>query len=115
METKMKTLSTIRALAVLALGSSFAAPAGADEYARWIDINNNSDRYVYSVRISDVGTDAWGPDLLGAEMIEPGYYMRVEPRRHRGYCLFDVRVEYDDGQREFFWGVNLCESTDLDV
>jgi hypothetical protein len=102
--------------AALAL-SAFQATAHIryDRYDRTFQLVNNSNRTVYSVYATDVGTTTWRNDLLGRDVIDPGRSMIVEPQQNRGYCRYDVRIvfDYDGGPSQTIRNVNLCELRQL--
>lgn len=101
----------------LALGGSVAGTAQAsDGHQRWFDVVNASrTTAIHSVYATHRDHATFGQDLLGRHMIAPGHQMRVQPNFHQGYCIFDVRVQYEDGRQVTRWGVNLCAVTALVV
>ncbi|MGL4291763.1 MAG: hypothetical protein ACRCVA_35755 [Phreatobacter sp.] len=105
------------AAAALALAGSLSGAAQArDGYQRWFDVVNTSRTTpIYSVFATNRDDRSFGRDLLGDSMVAPGASMRVAPDIHRGYCIFDVRVRYENGRELTRWGVNLCEATALIV
>ena len=107
---KTKAVNVIAAAAIAA-GTLFSAPASA--YERWIDIQNVGDSEIVSIQISNVDVGNWRGNLIGGSYIEAGDTMRVEPRRPQGYCRFDMKVKYADGESVIVWDVNLCEETDI--
>ncbi|TIQ33109.1 MAG: hypothetical protein E5X48_25210 [Mesorhizobium sp.] len=108
--------NTIRSMlsALVVIGSLFAANA-AYAYERWLDITNTGHSEIVAVYASHIDTDIWGRDLLGSSVIDVGDQFRIDPRRTQGYCRFDIRLDFADGEQQFIWGVNLCEATDLVV
>lgn len=99
-----------------ALVALFAAsPALAqDGFQRWIDVVNRTNVTLERFYATDVGTNSWGPDLLGDGVIPPGRQQRLEPTRgqqRRGFCRFDIRVTFANGEAVERRGVNLCEAT----
>ena len=58
------------------------------------------DSAIWSVYITHVDRDYFGDDdLLGRYFIPVGDEMRVEPRGHQGYCMFDTLITFEDGIR----------------
>ncbi|WP_163078903.1 hypothetical protein, partial [Acinetobacter baumannii] len=65
---------------------------------RWIDIVNRSRVPIYRFHMTDVDTRAWGNDLLGRRVVNPGGAARVFPhpvQSNRGYCRFDILVVFE--------------------
>jgi hypothetical protein len=42
-----------------------------------------------------------------------GYQIRIEPRQTQGYCRFNIQIEFDNGDLQDIWDVNLCEATQV--
>lgn len=111
---------TLAAAAALAMTLS-VMPAGAqgtpsddDGQQRWINIVNRSDVPIHYFYMTDVDTRSWGNDLLGRRgTVEPGRVVRVFPNRvqsGRGYCRFDIRLDFANGRRFERRQVNLCRA-----
>lgn len=111
----MFTRRNLIAAVLAALGWIASAPAEAqDGHQRWIDIINQSDVTIERFYATDVGTNSWGPDLLGQDVVAPGRRYRVEPTRgqmRRGFCQYDMKVVFANGAEREFRRVNLCEAT----
>lgn len=109
--TILNAIRTFAAAAVVAVVST--ASASADNFARWVYINNVGDEFAISeVHVSHVDNPYWGPNLLSYQ-VSPGDYAEVEPIVDDGYCRFDVLLVMDDGYEMVLEGVNLCEATDI--
>lgn len=70
-------------------------------------------RELYAVRAADGaassrGASDWGPDRLGAEVIEAGGEFRMRLRSRE--CLFDLRAVYADDREEVRQRQDLCAS-----
>lgn len=91
------------------------AVAPAQSYERWLDIHNNTGTDLCYVYISHVDTRRWGPDLLGDECISPGDYARVDPGYQRGYCMMDLKFEFDDEDVVYGGPIDICTATDYYV
>ncbi len=98
--------------AAFVVAGSLAAAGSASAYERWVDIHNIGDSNIVGVRISDIGRNDWGYNLLNG-VIPANGVGEVEPYRNRGYCRFDVQVTYADGSAWDIYDVNLCEATDI--
>ena len=106
-KTAFVVLTAAPALAALLSANTASA------YDRWIRVVNTSGSSVLSVYITHVDSHSWGRDLLGSETLPPGDSATVEPDTHEGYCRFDIKVVYDDGNVEIFERINLCVETEI--
>lgn len=84
----------------------------ASAYERWLRVHNNTSYDLCYVHISNVGTNSWGPDLLGP-CIPPGYWQKVNPGYQRGYCMMDMKFVFEDDDVVFRNNYNICEGTDF--
>lgn len=84
-----------------------AGAAHANQQARF-ELRNISGQNIDIVQVSPVSDDNWGPDLLGNDVLPNGYTTVVDPGRSG--CMFDVRVIYHSGDKEWFRNVNLCRT-----
>jgi hypothetical protein len=55
----------------------------------------------------------WGPDRLGADVVQPGAVFPI--RLPEGPCMYDIRFVYQGGQPQERRNVNLCEVTNITV
>jgi len=113
-EISMSISKSLKIAAVaLALAGGAAATAQArDGYQRWFDVVNTSGSVaIHSVYATHRDDRSFGRDLLGDSMVAPRSSLRVQPDFHSGYCIFDVRVRYENGAQVTRWGVNLCQAT----
>jgi hypothetical protein len=102
----------ITALALALAGGMMAGAQARDGYQRWFDVVNTSGSVaIHSVYATHRDDRSFGRDLLGDAMVAPRATLRVSPDTHSGYCIFDVRVTYENGAQVTRWGVNLCEAT----
>ncbi len=106
----MNLFRTTAAAFVVVAG--LVAANAASAYERWVDIHNVGNAAVVAVQISDIGRNDWGPDVLPG-IIPVGGVAEVDPPRTRGYCRFDIRLTYDNGDTADIYDVNLCEAVDL--
>lgn len=102
---------TVASVAMVVIMSACAQNAQA--YERWICISNVGSSEIVRVQISHVDKENWGPNLIRGGRIDVGDVRTVEPRNTQGYCRFDIKVTYADGEVMKVWRVNLCAATDL--
>ena len=63
------------------------------------------------VRFYGSHTDAgsWQEDILGNNVLPSGNSVMINFDDGTGYCIFDFRAEFDDGDVLEKFGVNICE------
>jgi hypothetical protein len=109
--------TTVLATALLAvLAGPAAAQTDRDGHQRWLDIENRSGMTIREAYMTDVDTPNWGDDRLGRDVVPPGNRYRMLPnarQRARGYCRYDVRLIWENGQAWERRSINLCEATAL--
>ena len=98
-----------RSLALsLALASALAAdPASAAD--RRVRIVNNTGFTMVEFYGSNKGSQSWEEDILGADVLEDGQSVVVNFDDATGYCKFDFRAVFNDGEEVVEAGVNVCE------
>lgn len=76
-----------------------------------IAVANRSDTVVRELYASARGAEAWGPDRLGATVMEADATFRLRLRSRD--CTFDVRAVYADDKEEVKPRVDLCAERSL--
>lgn len=96
----------ISALAIV----TFSEAALADP--RDFTFENNSDSTILSVYVSPATSRWWGSDVLGDEVLPPGYRMPIRFNSYFVYtCYYDVKVVTDDVQSSYTWNMDLCATS----
>jgi hypothetical protein len=114
MEDKMgkQTLRLmVPAIAVEAIGL-LGATRTANAYDRHIELENRSHTTIVGFYASNIGTNEWQEDILGSDMLRPGYRIRLDLDDGSGYCHFDFMTVFRDGTKVVRNDVNVCS---LDV
>ena len=94
-------------LATLAvLSATLAAPAFADDVQ--FDLINDSSSDLQQLFVSPVGTDSWGEDILGTEVLAVGENGVVTIGDGSEICDYDLRFVMADGG-ELVREADLCE------
>ncbi len=93
----------ISALLVLAL----ALPASALD--RRVRIINNTGYTMVEFYGSNQGTDDWEEDILGANVLPSGSSVMINFDDGTGYCIFDFKAVFEDGDVLTDFGNNVCE------
>jgi hypothetical protein len=105
MEKTMKHIARICAVAALAV--SLSAPAAALD--RWVVIVNETRYDIVEFYGSHVDAKTWEEDILGRDILEAGDSVRINFDDGTGYCMFDFRAVFSDGDVLIREGVNVCE------
>ncbi len=96
----------------LALSLAFASALAADPAAaadRRVRIVNNTGFTMVEFYGSNKGSQSWEEDILGADVLEDGQSVVVNFDDATGYCKFDFRAVFNDGEEVVEAGVNVCE------
>ncbi|MGQ0660782.1 hypothetical protein [Sphingosinicella sp.] len=72
-------------------------------------VNNQTGHIVVTLNVSASNDNNWGPDILGAQILQNGQSAEVTFGRNESSCLWDIRATYDDGGTTDVRQVNLCE------
>jgi hypothetical protein len=85
-----------------------APPAPTNTISTRFILVNRSSEPVFKLFISPLQSTGWGTDILGEEVLMPGYEQPFNPGSARG-CTYDVRVEYRSKRIEEKRNLNLCQ------
>lgn len=102
--------SIFAALSVLAVSATFALPAVAQD--RHVRIHNNTNITLYRFYSTNSGAENWGGDVMGSSTLPPGAAMTLNFDNNYGYCIFDFRAVFEDGQELTRGGVDVCDVSD---
>jgi len=102
------TLNLIRnaAFAVIA-ALTLATPALA--LNRQVTIVNNTGFGIVNFYGSNTGTNDWQEDILGQDILPSGSQVTINFNDGSGYCKFDLKAVFDDGDEVVQEDVNICE------
>ena len=98
----------IRPALTAALVLSTALPAAALD--RRVTIINNTGYTIVEFYGSNTGSDSWEEDILGPDVLPSGSSVVINFDDASGYCMFDFRAVFDDGDVLERAGVNVCET-----
>lgn len=96
------------ASALVAALLASALPAGAQE-DRKVEIVNDTGVTMLKFFGSNQKSDSWEEDILGDDVLSPGQSVVINFDDGTGYCLFDFRAVFDDGDELIDRGINVCE------
>ncbi len=97
----MRTLFTIFVL--------FISTAAAQAQNRWVTIENNSGVTMREFYASNRDQRSWGRDWFGADMLYSGRSVDFNLDDGSGYCIWDLRAIFVDGDEVTRMGLNVCE------
>lgn len=84
-----------------------AHPAAAAD--RRVRIVNDTGFTMVEFYGSNKGSQSWEEDILGTDVLEDGQSVVVNFDDASGYCKFDFRAVFNDGDEVVETGVNVCE------
>lgn len=102
------TLALVAVLSFMAMTAHRTLAADARDF-RFI---NNSNSVVVSLYVSPNNVDDWQEDILGGATVNPGDSGTVHftPNDGADTCIYDIRVDTDDGQTNIKYGIDLCQT-----
>jgi len=96
------------ALAVFA-ATTMLAPAMAEAQDRRVRIINETRHIIVRFYASNVAASSWEEDILGQEVLRPGQSVTVNIDDGSGYCLYDFKAVFDDGDSLVRQRVDVCK------
>lgn len=97
----------ITTMAALAVTATTALPAFALD--RRVKIVNDTGYVLVEFYGSNKGSDSWEEDILGTDILRSGQSVMIDFDDGTGYCKFDFKAVFDDGDELIRKGVNICE------
>ena len=99
--------TAVTALAALALAAMTAAPAFALD--RQVRIVNNTGYTIVEFYGSNKGSKSWEEDILGRDVLGSGQSVNINFNDGTGYCMFDFKAVFNDGDVVTSKDINICE------
>ncbi len=107
----LKTIHAVRTASVAALVGLFiiatAAPSQAEN--RNVRIINETSVTLVEFYASNVGTNDWEEDILGYDVLSSGDSVMIDIDDGTGYCLYDFKGVFADGDVVVDNRVDVCE------
>jgi hypothetical protein len=97
--------------ALVAAAISTAAWAAQQDFT----IVNHTGQAVMTLNVSPSDENTWGPDILGVDILANGEQADVSFANSEDRCEWDIRVTYEDGDTGDWRGINLCETTTVEL
>lgn len=94
------------AIAAVAL---FASTMAAQALDRRVTIVNNTGYTMVRFYASHRDAKSWEEDIFGNKVLYSGYSVVINIDDGSGYCIFDFKAVFDDGDEVESWGNNVCE------
>ena len=98
--------SSITKIAFFAIVVSFAFTASAQD--RNVKIINETSHNIHHFYASNVGTESWEEDILGVDVLVAGDSVVIDFDDGSGYCKFDFKAVFDDGDELIKEGIDVC-------
>jgi len=92
------------AIAILATATSASA------LDRKVKVINSTSVPLVEFYASNVGTQSWEEDILGADVLPSGSSVNVNIDDGSGYCKFDFKGVFEDGDEAISEGVDVCST-----
>ncbi len=99
---KVSSASVGLLLAVLSASPSLALD-------RRVNIVNNTGYTIQEFYASSVGSKSWEEDILGRSTLPSGSSIVINIDDGTGYCKYDFKAVFEDGDVVEKGGVNVCE------
>ncbi len=96
-----------KTIAALLLAAA-VLPLAAAAQDRTMTIVNETGVTMNNFYATNTGNKNWGEDWLGSQQMPSGSQMTVDFNDMTGYCMFDFRAIFVDGD-ELIDKVNVCE------
>lgn len=96
-----------RAIVAVILTLTFAVPASALD--RRVQIINNTGYTMVNFYGSYRDTDSWQEDILGSDVMPSGTSWNINFNDNTGYCIFDFKAVFSNGEELTDFGINVCE------
>lgn len=93
-------------LAAAIFAASYAVPALAQD--RRVTIVNDTGYTMVRFYGSNTGSTSWEEDILGEDMLPTGHSVAVNFDDASGYCKFDLRAVFEDGDEVVKRNVDVC-------
>ncbi len=80
---------------------------------RRVKIINSTGYTIVRFYGSNKGSQSWEEDILGSGVLYSGTSTVIDFDDGSGYCVFDFKAVFDDGDELVKTGVNVCELTEF--
>jgi hypothetical protein len=103
-----RTINTVLGVTLLALTVGAGVSAQAEEDRR-VRIINETKHTMMRFYASNVGQTSWEEDILGQSTLAPGSSVVINIDDGSGYCLYDFKGVFDDGDEVIQNRIDVCK------
>ncbi len=96
------------ALAIM-VATTALTPGMASAEDRRVRIINETRHIIVRFYASNVNASGWEEDILGEDVLQPGQSVTVNIDDGSGYCLYDFKAVFDDGDSLVRQRVDVCK------
>jgi hypothetical protein len=89
------------------IGTMLATPVAALD--RRVTIVNETGFTMTNFYGSNTGSNSWEEDILGQDVLPSGSQVSINFNDQSGYCMFDFKAVFEDGDELIRERVNVCE------
>lgn len=97
------------AAVILVASAALATALPATALDRRVTIVNETGYTIVKFYGSNTGSKSWEEDILGEDVLPSGSSVVINFDDDSGYCKFDFRAIFDDGDELIKEAVNICE------
>jgi hypothetical protein len=103
-----RTINRVLGVTLLALTFGAGVSAQAEEDRR-VRIINETKHTMMRFYASNVGQTSWEEDILGQSTLAPGSSVVINIDDGSGYCLYDFKGVFDDGDEVIQNRIDVCQ------
>ncbi len=103
------TLYKFLSSSLLALILVFTSVSTVSALDRRVRIVNKTGFTIVRFYGSNKGSDSWEEDILGSDVLQNGSSVSINFNDNSGYCKFDFKAVFDDGDVLIKKNINICE------
>jgi len=87
----------------------FVSTVAAQAQNRWVTVENQTGYTMMEFYASNRDQRSWGRDWFGPDVLPSGYERSFNLDDGSGYCIWDLKVVFSDGDEVTRMGLNVCE------
>lgn len=95
--------------AAVLVASSLATVSSASAEDRRVRIINETNHTIVRFYASNVSQGSWEEDILGRSVLRPGQSVTINIDDGSGYCLYDFKAVFDDGDELTRSRIDVCK------
>jgi len=101
-------MKALLALALVFAGVT-AGTSNAQSYNRWVNIINDTNYTMVEFYASNRDQTNWGRDWFGNSVLPSYSNVDINLDDGSGYCIWDLKAVFSDGDEVTRMGLNVCE------